>query len=213
MDVVKVSIIKAAIATSLILSLGILVGFQMDDARTNFLEDQLKETNLQTETYLITQRYLEESSKNYCKVMEQKIPEIAKQNAQTGRDLQAFSSRSIGSKDDYIYIKKRYYINQLKLYTLLQNYRERCDDDVNLIFFFFEDSVDSKRQGAVLTKYREDVNNKTYVFSYNLGTKNSTVIEMLKTDYGIDSGPSMVINGDEIYREYVPLKELRRVME
>ena len=209
MDVVKSSIIKAAFASLLILSIGLLTGLQMDQARTDFLEDQLQETNVQTETFLVSQSYLERSSNNYCGVMEQKVPDLAKQNAQIGRDLQSFSGKSLGSDRDYKYIKKKYYINQLKLYTLLDDYKERCDEEVNLILFFFDGGVESQRQGAVLTEYRREVDNKTYVFSYNLETDDSTILDMLKTDYQVESGPVTVINQDQIRREYVPLTALR----
>jgi hypothetical protein len=213
MDVVKSSILKAVFATSLILSIGLIAGLQMDQARTDFLENQLQETNIQTETFLVSQSYLEDSSRNYCKVMDKKVPELAKKNAQIGRDLQSFSSKSIGSDKDYKYIKKKYYINQLKLYTLLDDYKGRCDSETNLILFFFDDDIDSKRQGAVLTNYREEVDNKTYVFSYNLETKESTILDMLKTDYSIEDGPVTVVNGDNIYREYISLKGLREEIE
>lgn len=212
MDIVKSSLLKASVATLLVLSFGLLIGMQMDQARTQFLEEQLQETNVQTETFLVTQSYLEDSSRNYCRVIDQRIPDMARQNAQIGRDLQSFSSKSIGSDRDYRYIKQRYYINQLKLYNLLNDYKERCNADVNLLLFFFADNIDSRRQGAVLTKYRQEVDNQTYIFSYNTETRNSTVLEMLKTDYSVEETPVTVINRDQIFRRYVSLKELKKVM-
>jgi hypothetical protein len=213
MDLVKSSLLKAFFATALILTVGLLAGLQMDQARTKYLEEQLQETNVQTETFLVSQDYLEDSSRNYCRVIEQRIPGLAKQNAHIGRDQQSFSSKSLGSDRDYKYIKRKYYINQLKLYTLLDDYKERCDADINLMLFFFDDNVESQRQGAVLTKYRREVDNRTYIFSYNLETTNSTILEILKTDYSVDEGPVTIVNHNTIYREYVPLNQLKKEIE
>lgn len=213
MDLVKSSLIKASLVTLTLLLIGVLVGLQMDDARTQFLEDQLQQTNLQTETFLVTQSYVEGSSKNYCRVIKERIPDVARKNAQIGQDLQSFSGKSIGNDDDYNYIKRKYYVNQLRLYTMLQGYKERCNADINLLLFFFDNSVDSKRQGAVLTQYRRTVDNQTYIFSYNLNTEKSAVLDILTTDYQVEEAPTVVVNGDQTYRRYVALKELKQVLE
>jgi len=213
MEVIKSSILKASAVTLVVLMLGTVTGLQMDNARTQFLEDRLEETNLQTETFLVTQSYVEDSSRNYCRVIEEQIPDIADKNAQIGQDLQSFSSKSISSDQDYDNIKQRYYINQLKLYNMLKNYKNRCNADINLVLFFFDSSADSSRQGAVLTNYREKVDNRTYVFSYNLETDESTVLDILVADYSVEEGPTIVFNGNQTYRKYVSLEELKQVME
>lgn len=212
MDLVKESLIKAAVATALVISIGFVAGMQMDDARTGFLEEQIRESNLRSETFMVTQNYLEESSQNYCRVVRGQIPRIARENAQIGRDLQSFSGRSMPGKD-FSYLKEKYYVNQLRLYNILRGFRNRCNSNVTLIFFFFDSSIDSQRQGAVLTEYRTEVDNRTHVFSYNLNTGNSTVMDILKTDYNVTEGPTIVVNGDRTFRGYVSLKELKRVLD
>ncbi|WP_414836891.1 hypothetical protein [Candidatus Nanohalococcus occultus] len=213
MDLVESSLLKATAAMVVVLAVGILAGLAMDEARTDFLRDEIRDTELQTETFLVTQQYLRNSSNNYCRVMSDRIPEIADKNAQIGRDLEEFSSKSIGQKDEYQYLTNKYYINELRLYVMLQNYNARCDADANAIMFFFDGSMDSKRQGAVLTEYRENVDNQTYVFSYNIDADHSEILEMLKTDYEVRDGPVIVIDGNDVYREYVPLKRLKQVID
>lgn len=212
MDLVESSLLKATLIMILVLALGFLAGLAMDDARTEFIQNEIRDTELKTETFVLSQRYLRESSQNYCRVMDSRIPDISRQNSQIGEDLQTFSSKSIGSKDDYQYLKNKYYVNQLRLYLMLNDYKERCEVDLNLALFFFDGGTESKRQGAVLTEYRRNVDNQTYVFSYNLESENSDILEMLKTDYSIEDGPVLVLNGEKVYREYTSLEELKRVM-
>lgn len=212
MDLIEESLVKAGTATAVVLLIGLLVGLQMDDARTGFLENQIEESNLRAQTFIVTENYLSESSKNYCGVVSEQIPDIAEENAQIGRDLQSMSGKSVSNKEDYKQLKRKYYVNELRLYNMLQGYKDRCDANVTTIFFFFDDSVESQRQGAVLTEYRREVDDETYVFTFNLETENSRVLDILKDDYNVTQGPTIVVNGEQKYDRYVPLTELREII-
>lgn len=213
MDLVKDSLLKALVLTLLILGIGLLVGLQMDDSRTGYLQDQLQESNLRAETFLVTQNYLEDSSVNYCEVVQDQIPQLAAKNAEIGNDLQSFAGKSLSNGDSYDTLKRRYYVNQLKLYNMLDSYKKNCGkQDLGLIFYFFDSSIESQRQGSVLTEYRRNVDNSTYIFSYNLETDESEVLEILKSDYNVTDGPTIVVNGNRTFRRYVPLKELQDVL-
>jgi len=211
MGLVKESILKASVVTIFLLLIGLLVGLQVDDARTGFLEEQIRESNLRGETFVVTQEYMEESSKNYCKIASSQVPQLSKRNAQIGSDLESFSSKSLSNEYSYDYLKEKYYVNQLKLFNMLRGYNDKCESKATLIFFFFDDSVESQRQGSVLTEYRQEVDNSTYVFSYNLETEESNILEMLKSDYNVSEGPLIVINGNKTFRRYVSLEELKEV--
>ncbi|MFB6209205.1 MAG: hypothetical protein ABEJ56_03630 [Candidatus Nanohaloarchaea archaeon] len=213
MELVKKSMLKAGSITLLILLVGLLAGLQADDMRTDFIQQQLEESSLRSQTFVVTEKYLSESSKNYCEVVSRQIPDIAEKNAQIGRDLQSFSSKSVSNRARYKLLKEEYYVNQLRLYNTIQGYNKRCNASTTTIFFFFDESIQSQRQGTVLTEYREEVDNETYIFSYNLDTKNSTVMEILKQDFNVTDGPTVVVNGNRTFREYVSLKRLRSVIE
>jgi hypothetical protein len=213
MDLVKESIIKAGAATLLILLFGVLVGLQVDDARGGYIQEQLRESNLQAQSFIVTQNYLEESSKNYCNVVKSRIPELSEQNREIGQNLQSFSGKSISNDGRYDYLKRKYYLNQLKLYNILTEYKQRCGANTTLIFYFFDSSADSQRQGAALTKYYREVDNSSYIFSYNLETDDSDITDILISDFNVTNGPAVVINGNQTYRRYVPFGELRQIIQ
>ena len=213
MDLVKESILKAGAFTAVILLIGVLIGFQVDDARGAYIEEQLRESNLQAQSFIVTQDYLEESSKNYCNVVQSRIPELSQQNRDIGQNLQSFTGKSISNEKSYTHMKREYYLNQLKLYNILTEYKQRCGANTTLVFYFFDSSADSQRQGAALTKYYREVDNSSYIFSYNLETEKSDITDILKSDYGVEEGPAIVINGNQTYRRYVPFGELRQIIE
>ena len=210
MDLVKKSILKAAAATAVVIFFGVLIGLQADDFREGYVQSQLRESSINTQTFLVTQKYLDQSSRNYCKVVENRIPKLSEQNTEIGRNLQSFAGKGISNGNEYKNIRREYYINQLRLYNVLSEYKSRCGQDTTLIFFFFDGSVDSERQGAALTEYYRKVDNSTYIFSYNLETDNSEILDILKSDFDVREGPTIVLNGDRVYRRYLPYKELKR---
>lgn len=213
MDIVKDSLLKASLLTAVVLGIGLLVGLQMDDSRTGYLQDQLRESNLRAETFLVTQNYLEDSSVNYCEVAQDQIPQLAEKNAEIGNDLQSFAGKSLSNGESYDNLKKRYYVNQLKLYNMLDSYKKKCGkEELGLIFYFFDSSIESQRQGSVLTEYRTNVDNSTYIFSYNLETDDSEVLDILRADYNVTDGPTIVLNGNRTFQRYVSLEELKDVL-
>lgn len=211
MEIVRESLLKAGAVTAMILLIGFLAGLQADDARVNYLEDQLQESTLRSQTFIVTGDYLSDSSQNFCQVVSEQIPEVADENADIGQNLQSFSGKSVSNRKEYEFLKKRYYINQLRLYNLVSDYKDRCPSNVTTIFYFFDSSVQSQRQGAVLTQYREETSGTTYIFSYNLETDDSAVLDILRSDFNVSEGPSVVINGNKTYRRYVGLKELKQI--
>lgn len=211
MELVKESLLKATAVTVVVLAIGFLIGLQMDEARTSYIDNRISEATVSAQTVVAVENYLQ-SSDNYCMLVEEEIPDMGENNAEIGTTLQRFSSRGVSRGEEYKVLRRKYYVSQLRLYNTVMSYRERCGADMNAIMFFFDDDLDSERQGSVLTEYREEVDNSTSVFSYNLEVDNSKVLDVLKTDYNITEGPSIVINGNETYRGYVPLKQLRQVM-
>jgi hypothetical protein len=213
MDLVKDSILRAGALTVLILMIGVLIGLQVDDARGDYIQEQLRESNLQAQSFIVTQEYLEESSRNYCDVVKNRIPDLSEQNREIGQNLQSFTGKSISNEKSYTSLKREYYVNQLKLYNILTDYKQRCQDNTTLIFYFFDTSADSKRQGAALTKYYREVDNSSYIFTFNLETEESDIADILKSDYSIEEGPAIVLNGNRTYRRYVPFGELRELIQ
>jgi predicted transcriptional regulator len=212
MDLIKESLFKAAGVTVLVLTIGLLIGLQLDDARTSYIDSQISDAQVNAETVVAVQNYLE-SSDSYCRLVSEEIPDMGRKNAEIGTTLQQFSSKGVSEEREYKTLRRKYYVSQLRLYNTMMSYQKRCDSDIDVIMFFFDSGISSQRQGAVLTEYRREVDNSTNIFSYNLAVDDSQVLEVLKTDYNITDGPSIVVNGNQTHRDYVPLKELEQILQ
>lgn len=212
MDLIEKSLVRAAVITVLVLTIGLLAGLQLDDARTSYIDDQISDATVNAQTIMAVQNYLE-SSDSYCRLVKEEIPDMGKKNAKIGTSLEQFSSKGVSEAHEYKTLRRKYYVSQLRLYNTIRSYRENCDSRMDTIMFFFDGDISSQRQGAVLTEYRDEVDNSTSVFAYNLEVNDSQVLDVLKSDYNVTDGPTIVINGNQTYREYVPLKELKQVMQ
>lgn len=213
MDIVKESLLKAAGFTVLMLLLGVLVGLQMDDFRQDHLSQELRQSNLETETFVALQDYIDDSSDNYCELMGKRVPKISQRSAEFGSQLTRLEGQNLGDDSEYEYIRNRYYNNQIQLYGTLKQYKDRCGINETTILFFFDDSVDSQRQGEVLDEIvqnREDV----HVFSFNTELNDdpevadSPVVEVLKADYNITESPTLIVNSNQKLEGYTSTGEL-----
>lgn len=212
MDIVKESLLKATGFTVLMVALGVLIGFQMDDFRQDHLSEELRQSNLETETFIALQNYIEDSSENYCTLMQQRIPDISERSAQFGGQLQQLAGQNIGDDSEYEYIRNRYYNNQLRLYSTLTEYEDRCGSSDDLILFFFDESVSSQRQGEVLNEVVENNNVSVFAFNTELNedpeVADSPVVEILKADYNITTSPTLIVNQEQKIEGFTSVAEL-----
>ncbi|MFB6175511.1 MAG: hypothetical protein ABEJ87_06105 [Candidatus Nanohalobium sp.] len=211
MDLIQKSLMKAAAVTIMVLLIGLLAGLQMDDMRTGYVSNRISEASVNAQTIMAVQNYLD-TSDNYCELVRKEIPQMGENNAEIGTSLEQFSSKGVSKASRYKLLRRRYYVSQLRLYNTIDQYRDRCRAKMDSILFFFDGDIASKRQGAVLTQYRKEVDNSTSIFSFNLAVDNSKVLEVLKSDFNVTGGPTIVINGNRTYRKYIPLKQLKNLM-
>ena len=207
MDLVKESIIKAGAVTVLVLLLGILLGYQMDDLRQDHLSEELRQSNLETETFSVLDNYVQRSDRDHCQLMDVQIPSIGERNGELGSELERFEAQNIGSDEEYRYIRDRYYNNQLRLYMALNSYKDRCNGtNQTIILYFFDDSTESQRQGAVLNEVVKQKN--VQVFSFNAEVDDSLVVDVLTEDFNVTDYPTVIVNDDQKFEGFISENEL-----
>jgi len=212
MDLVKDSLLKASAFTFLMVLLGVLIGLQMDDMRQDKVSDELRQSNLETETFTVLQSYVDGSDEGFCELAELRLPDVGERNAELGSSLERFDAGDLNDEEEYEYLRNRYYNNQLQLFMLINDYRERCENGENTIIYFFDDSTQSQRQGEVLDEVGS--NNDVYIFSFNTEIADnpeiseSPALNMLIADYNVTEAPTLVVNGDEKIEGFISQGEL-----
>lgn len=212
-DVTKIDFIKVLATTALIFMVGLGIGYSLDTSRVNYLAGELRQANMETESFLTTQMYLEESrGDSYCRLVKDRITAIARQTTQLGNDLENFGGSGMFRETDYKHLQRRYYLYQTRFLVMLGNYRERCNADFLSAVFFFGDNIDSQRQGSVLSELRRENQGDVFVFSFALNTEDAPIVDMIAADFNVTSTPTVVINQNTTLRGFTSKGELEAML-
>lgn len=211
----KFDFLKVLMATAAVFLIGLSIGFVLDTSRTTFLSGELRDTNLQTERFVVGKAYLDSiaDDEEFCSLMESRIRDIAKDTQQLGEDLQNFGEAGMFKETDYKYIQDRYYLYQVRFMLMLEDYRDRCGKNFATVMYFFGDDAQSTRQGAVITEIREENQGKVFVFSFKSETEETPVIDMIQKDFNITSTPTTVLNNEKVLKGFKGKKQLESEIE
>lgn len=211
--ITRFDFLKVLATTALIFLVGLGLGFSLDTGRINYLAEELRSTNLETESFVTTQQYLEDvSGEDYCRLAADQITRISQETTELGTDLQEFGSAGMFREGDYKFLQRRYYVYQTRFMLLLEDYRERCGKDFLSLIYFFGDNVGSQRQGSVLTEFRQENQGEVFVFSFALNTEDSPIVDLIAKDYNITSTPAVIVNQNTTLRGFTSKGELEAML-
>jgi len=215
MVVTKYDFIKVIIATAAVFLVGLGMGYMFDTSRLNYLSSELQDSTLETESFVVGQAYLDavDDQQRFCSLMDNQIYETAEKTQELGTDLQNFGSAGMFRQGDYDYLESRYYLYEIRFMLMVERYREECDQDVISIMYFFSDNIQSRRQGNVLTEFREAHQGQVFVFSFDVESDNTSAVNMIKQDHNVTATPTLVIDQERTIEGYTPQAELRQAVQ
>ncbi|MBS3112707.1 hypothetical protein J4418_01325 [Candidatus Woesearchaeota archaeon] len=181
-------------ATTLIFMIGIQLGNYLSSIKITRIEDlqnNIKVDTLGLETQLLI------VSKNPCEIL--KLGIMDEELYEIGSKL-AYIESQYGHGDESVQRLKNYYsILELRHWILLNNVKEKCNIDYDLILYFYSNELDCndcEKQGFVLDYIRRTNSNvKIYSLEYSL---DNPAINTIKALYKIKAEelPVIIINGE-----------------
>ncbi len=187
-------LISAIIITVCIFLIGLYIGKIWDNFRTDNVESNLFDNDLNLLSILVSQEFSSHFNITDCELIGGRLSSMSYDLYQVGKRLSDYENKNLFDKKEYNYLKTQYFLSEIKLYMHYLDFKKSCDSNQNIILFFYDiDDIDSERQGYVLDKLveREDVNLR--VFSIDRQHEEAT-INMIKDFYGIKKSPTMIIN-------------------
>ena len=196
--------------TLIIFGAGLLLGLYLDNIRSNEVYDELRNYVLNTESYLVEQAFWDAFDINDCSIAEKRLNFISAELVELGYYLNSYETKSIFKDKEFKYLAQRYFLLEIKGYILVNQLKEDCDlqNDVILYFYMPDDST-SELQGYVLDNLVQASNGTLDVFSINKDF-DDPAIESLTIYYNITSSPTLVINGKvkEGYTNYLGIQKI-----
>ncbi|MBW3018861.1 hypothetical protein KY329_01585 [Candidatus Woesearchaeota archaeon] len=189
---------QSFVLTVLIFCLGIVLNYGLDFLRINAIVDVMQEHELDRSAYQAEDLFAEVFEGNRCSAMSSRIAELKQEIRQVGEDLGSYSRFSFFKKKDFDYLKRRYFLLQLRFFSLIQKVNSECGDPYIPILFFYEiDDEASERQGFILQELSENFNEQLVVLSLDIDYEDEPLVGLLADYYDVDKAPTMIIDGEK----------------
>lgn len=206
-------VIQSFIITTLVFIIGIFVGYQIDQWRTSDVVVRLQQSELDAQSYLTEQQFYEQFGSYTCEIAQSKLTDLSYRMGELGSNLVNYDKNSLFKQQDYDYLLRKYFLEEMRTYLLFLQLKEKCHLDNHLIIYFFdtEDSV-SERQGRVLDVFVKKYTDSISVFSLNFKYTEDPMIESIKTYYNVTHTPTLILDGKEIIDSFVDVDTLEKTL-
>lgn len=202
------------ILTILVFSLGLLISYGMDFIRIDKILIEMNNHKLATNAYLIEKEFIDTFGGNKCQLLTSKIYDLKKEAETVGSDLSKYGEKSFFKKRDFDYLKRKYFLLELKLYALIHELNAHCAHKYIPILFFYKIDHDlSERQGYVLSDLAEAHKKEIIVFSFDKDYEDEPLLKLFLLKYNITKAPTVIINDQIKIDRIVYLKELAQLIK
>jgi len=192
----KYVLLVSFILTIIIFSSGIIFGWSFERYKSDVIYDELKHNELNTDSYLTEQEFIDNFGGDKCELLGTRVRDIQATTRELGYQLSQYDSSDTFTASDSDYLKRKYFIFEVRFLNLIKELNNDCDASYNTILFFYDiDDVDSEHQGAILDSFQTDDNYNPIVLSIDREYISEPLVDLLITSFGVEQ-PSIVINGE-----------------
>tara|TARA_Y100000310_G_scaffold326401_1_gene391251 strand:- start:25 stop:654 length:630 start_codon:yes stop_codon:yes gene_type:complete len=190
----------------LVFTAGFISGRATQKTALTEIDTFLKESELNTRSYLLEQTLLSESGSEGCPIAEERMGELSQQLGTIGRRLTEEEERQTISEDDFEYLKRTYHLHQIRFYIQAKKLAEECDSGKPLVLFFYsKPHPSSEKQGEVLDRLVEEYDIE--VIAVEVGF--SSDLNFIELYHEINRAPTLIVNFEDKlvgFQDYETLK-------
>lgn len=183
--------------TVIIFCAGLLVSYFLDYARIGSVLSSIQDNELGAEAYFLEGDFAESFNADKCVSMNERIYDLKKELVKVAQDLSNYGSKSLFKKWDFDYLKRRYFLLELRFYNLVNSLNQKCGFSyVPILFFYKIDDDVSIRQGYVLDDLNqvESYKSKIITLSFDKDYADEPALELLLFKFNITKAPTLIIN-------------------
>ena len=203
--------IAAAVITILVFSLGIGVGYIINNEKYDMIISDFENLQIQQNDMEVESMLINSLGADTCKNLRYEIEKTATQSTSIGEKLSYYDSE-IMKNPDFIILKKNYIISLIKFWSYWELFKKNCNSSVNTVLYFYsiKDCGDCQAQGFVLTFLKERHPNDIMVFALDKD-EDLYSLKLLKETYNVTKAPTLVINNQK-YEGLKDINELKSLM-
>lgn len=189
-------ILLSLVLTVIIFAAGILLNYGLDFIRIDVISDVMLEHELSTQAYVVEQEFISFFGGSRCDVMATRIASLKDEIRKVGADLGSYSKFSFFKKKDFDYLKRKYFLLQMRFLSYVEELNEECGQSIVPIIFFYEiDQMDSERQGFILQEVSKDFEDSVIVINLDKDYNDEPLVGLLAMRFNVTSAPAVIVNG------------------
>jgi hypothetical protein len=200
------------VLTIFIFSIGFFLSYGLDILRLNEIDKIMADYQLSSDSYFAEKDFINIFGGDRCSLIKSKIQELREEMLDVGNSLSKYGEKSLFRKEDFDYLKRKYFLLELRFYTLLKEL-EDCDDNyIPIIFFYKKDHDLSIRQGYVLDEIGKNFKTQLAVFSFDIDYEDEPLLNLFKKKYNISKCPTLIIDDNLKVERVVYSWELKQIV-
>ena len=208
MDSRRSILIGSLVLTIIIFAIGVLLNHAFDFFRISTIERVMQAHELDTEAYHVERLFTDVFGGEACDVMQTRISDLKKEINTVGNDLGSYSRFSFFKKKDFDYLKRKYFLLELKFFALIKRLNKECGDLYLPVVFFYEiDDDPSERQGFILEDLSKEYEQEVIVLTLDKDYKDEPLVSLLASVYNVSTAPTLII-GEKKYEGFFSTGEL-----
>jgi hypothetical protein len=192
--------IIAFLITAGILVLGLLLGMVIESARTAYLEEKYTAQDLDFRSSQLQYEFLNLlEEKENCPAIYETLYTNLQELEQTRERLEGYSEDATIEKTEFEYLEREYFQVEVRYWILATQAKEICDHDIVTLLSFYSDEEECPtcdEQSFVLSYLKKALGEQLLIFSFNVETIDEPMIDILKSAFGVEEYPSLVIDED-----------------
>ncbi|MBI2107057.1 hypothetical protein HYT57_03665 [Candidatus Woesearchaeota archaeon] len=210
----KDMLVTAFLIAFFIFLLGIYVGKLFDSSRFVNGDKMILDTQLDTDSFVTEKEFFTVFAVQDCPLLVNRMQTLGENLGEIGRTITKYDTRSISNGDVYDQLKRKYFLLEVRAYTLRKEMLEACEEensDVILFFYNTENNQESLNQGYALDSLVADFNN-TVVFSFDSEFE-EPALNSLKGYYNITTNPTLILNYDTKVEGYISEEDIVKLIK
>lgn len=207
---------QALVFTLVIFSIGIFIGFLLENSRSNAIEISIIESEINLLDEQIRNSGLIQFNIS-CSDSKQSTFDFADKIYKEALQLEKFDSSSKFTNKLKI-LHKRYDLLRILLWTEGINLKEKCGEEIHTLVYIFAyatEDINTQAVQASNARLLLDIKNaheKEILLIPIAGNLNIESVELIKTKYGVSKLPAIIIDEQTIITEQKTFQELEEII-
>lgn len=186
----KQQLLTMILLVTVIFIIGIMLGNTWATSQSSQATKILRQSELDTESFLVEQELFDSFETN-CALAEKRLNTLGNELWKLGKTLAAQDAKEKLGEENYVLLKRKYHLMQIRTYVLDKKLQEDCGGNLNVILFYFKlNDPASEQQGKILDELVAKHNLHVFAIEHQY----SKELQFLEEYYEITTAPTLVVN-------------------